>query len=295
MISSSYTFECITPCFCAGADQTKAEIRPSAIRGALRWWFRALGGSKAAETEVFGGSDPIKASSLLVRISGVMSKPVGRLPKPQGIDPLSYILYFPSVSSDRTRWNEAACFGPGTTFQLHVKQLRKLPQVEKKLNEAILAFRHYGSIGMHVTRGLGAIQATDADEQSWKDATALLESSGFTVRQSTHAHKIWDAVLKEAGQWLQNDLRKEFGAGGNRKPAQASALGSAKPVRQTSAVYLRPIKQNGNLIFTAFEAPHGRVLGAASSGKHSTPVLQSRDFTQPPPQAQQQRERHRGS
>ena len=71
MISSSHTFECITPCFCAGADQAKAEIRSSAIRGALRWWFRALGGSADAETEVFGGSKPVTASSVLIRVSGV--------------------------------------------------------------------------------------------------------------------------------------------------------------------------------------------------------------------------------
>ena len=141
---------------------------------------------------------------------------------------------------------------------------------------------------MHITRGLGAIQATDANEQSWKNASAAIELAGFTIRHSQCKHLDWKSVLKEAGQWLQNDLRKEFGAGGNRKPAQATALGSATPVRQTSAVYLRPIKQNGSLIFAAFEAPHARVLGAASKSKHSKPVLQSRDFTQSPPTAQPQ-------
>ena len=107
-------------------------------------------------------------------------------------------------------------------------------------------------------------------------------------RHSDKTHQIWDAVLKEAGQWLQNDMRKEFGAGGNQKPAQATALGSAQPVRQTSAVYLRPIKQNGHLIFAAFEAPHDKILGAASKRPHTQPILQSRDFTKAPPQAPQQ-------
>ena len=288
MISSSYTFECITPCFCAGADQTKREIRPSSIRGALRWWFRSLGGPSELETEVFGGMEPITASALRVRVSDENPKPVGRLYQPQGIDPLSYILYFPSVSSDKTRWNESACYGAGTTFQIHIKQLRTLSaQAEQMARETILAFRHFGSIGMHVTRGLGAIQSSDVNEQSWTEAINLLERCGFTIRQSAQRHKIWDGVLKEAGQWLQNDLRKEFGAGGNRKPPQATALGSAAP-RQTSAVYLRPVKQNGELIFTAFEAPHARVLGSASRQVHSAPILQSRDFTQAPPPAQQQ-------
>jgi CRISPR type III-B/RAMP module RAMP protein Cmr1 len=289
MIASPYTFECITPCFCAGADQTKAEIRPSSIRGALRWWFRALGGSKDLETEVFGGADPIAASSILIRVSKIDSRAVGRLPQPQGIDPLSYILYFPSISSDRKRWNESACYGPGTTFQMDVKQTRKLSKdAEICLDAAILAFRHFGSIGMHVTRGLGAVQCSKVDADSRKLAIELIEGAGFTYRQSTQNHKIWDAVLKEAGQWLQNDLRKEFGAGGNKKPAQATGLGSALPVRQTSAVYIHPIKQNDNLIFAAFEAPHDKILGTASKRPHIQPILKSRDFTKAPPQAPQQ-------
>jgi CRISPR type III-B/RAMP module RAMP protein Cmr1 len=295
MISSPYTFECITPCFCAGENQAMAEIRPSAIRGALRWWLRALGGSRAAENEVFGGADPIKASSLLVRTSDVARKPVGHLHQPQGVDPLSYILYFPSVSSGKTRWNEAACFGPGTTFQLHVRQLRDIsPDASELFQNALLAFRHYGSIGMHITRGLGAVQDINTTPESWQTVNGLLTQRGFTIRQATpKPDNKWDSVLKEAGQWLQNDLRKEFGAGGNKKPAQATALGSAMPVRQTSAVYLRPVKQNGNLIFAAFEAPHARVLGAASKGKHNAPVLQTRDFTQTPPSPQRQGDRRR--
>ena len=50
-----YTVELITPCFCAGADQTTAEIRAPSIRGELRWWFRVLGGTPEQERAVFGG------------------------------------------------------------------------------------------------------------------------------------------------------------------------------------------------------------------------------------------------
>ncbi len=55
MIIKTYNIELLTPCFCAGADQTKAEIRAPSIRGQLRWWFRALGGTPQGEKEVFGG------------------------------------------------------------------------------------------------------------------------------------------------------------------------------------------------------------------------------------------------
>src|SRR5215470_1516467 len=45
MMPETYNLTFITPCFFAGANQAVAELRPSAIRGQLRWWFRALGGS----------------------------------------------------------------------------------------------------------------------------------------------------------------------------------------------------------------------------------------------------------
>jgi CRISPR/Cas system CMR-associated protein Cmr1 (group 7 of RAMP superfamily) len=64
-----YNLEFITPCFCAGAEQTVAELRASAVRGELRWWFRVLGGSGREEDEVFGGvrGNSPTASSLWVR------------------------------------------------------------------------------------------------------------------------------------------------------------------------------------------------------------------------------------
>lgn len=300
MISESITFECITPCFCAGADQTKAEIRPSAIRGALRWWFRALGGTREQENEVFGGSEPVAASALRIRVRDVRPKPVGHLHQPRGEDPLSYILYFPSVSSDKRRWNPESCFGAGTTFVLEIHQMRALPDATL-FRDALQAFRHYGSIGMHVTRGLGAVHATGITPETIEQTDQMLTKAGFTIRKSPHTHNIWDQALKEVGQRLQGDFREEYGAGGNKKPPQASALGSTpisdsklkqnnwKQVpRQTSAVYLRPFKRSdGKLMVVAFEAPHERVLGAVSRSRHSEPILASRDFSRPLPPPRQ--------
>ncbi|MCF6277238.1 MAG: type III-B CRISPR module RAMP protein Cmr1 [Anaerolineales bacterium] len=299
---SKFTFECITPCFCAGADQSHAEIRPSSIRGELRWWFRILGGTHEQEAEVFGGVDPTRASSVQVRVANIRKTPVGDLPCVHGIDPLSYILHFPSVSGETKgmRWQANACYGAGSTFEIHLRTLRKFSEESRKLWESsILAFRHYGSIGMHATRALGAIQDKNNDVSSWQQADELLKSAGFEVRKANRYHEDWKGVVKEAGQWLQGDLRKEFGAGGGPKPhgkqPKATALGSAQPVRQTSALRLLPIKTpDGKLVFTAFEAPHQRVLGAASKRLHQEQILKSRDFTRKPPankQAQRNRRR----
>lgn len=287
MINLSYTFECITPCFCAGADQTKAEIRPSAIRGALRWWFRCLGGTAEQEAEVFGGSDPVSSSSILVRISAIARVQAVKLPTQMKNVQLSYILYYPSVAAEGARWNVNACYGVGTTFKLHIRQSRAISaEAEAMLSGTILAFRHFGSIGMHVTRGLGAIQCSSMDAESYKQAVELITRKGFIYRQSNNTHEKMGAALTEAGAWLMKERCENFGAGGVNKQPTATALGSTpKPdselrrknwsqvPRQTSAVYLRPIKQNNGLRLVAFEAPHGRVLGAASKNAHKEPIL----------------------
>lgn len=292
MITLPIAFECITPCMCAGADQSFAEIRPSAIRGALRWWFRALGGTQHQEIETFGGGEKVAASPFQIRVGNFVPKAVGQLPVPNSpTSPKSYILYFASIAGGQnatfgkgSRWNAQGMLGTGTTFTLHVRQLRTIPDGSLNLfQDSLKALSHYGSIGLRVTRGLGAIQAADATLDSFAETDQLLTDRGFTIRRSDKTHRIWDAVLEEAGKWLQGDLRKKFGAGGVNKTAQATALGSIKPVRQTSAVHLRPIKLNDKLIFSAFEAPHGKVLGLASKQSHSVPVLKNRDFTLPPP------------
>lgn len=59
------TFECevITPMFLAGADGQTPELRPPSIKGAMRFWWRAMNGHlgleelKRQENKLFGGSD----------------------------------------------------------------------------------------------------------------------------------------------------------------------------------------------------------------------------------------------
>ena len=233
-----------------------------------------------------------------VRVSQITPKTVGTLPSPNKKDsPLAYILHFASIAGGKKsnfgsgpRWDQTGCLGPGTTFTLTIRQLRNIPDdTEILFGKAVTAFQHYGSIGMRVTRGMGAVQATVVTSESFTDCDQMLTSAGFTMRMSNRAHQDWVKVMEEAGKWLKNDLRKEFGAGDDKNPKASAlgsiqpALGSIQPVRQTSAVYLRPIKLDGQLIFSAFEAPHHKILGERSKQMHSQPVLETRDFTEPPP------------
>ncbi len=67
----TFTCETITPMFLSGADGSTPELRPPSIKGALRFWWRAMNGGdyrelKKREDEIFG-STKIK-SKLLISI-----------------------------------------------------------------------------------------------------------------------------------------------------------------------------------------------------------------------------------
>lgn len=71
------TLETITPLFLGGAEPNYPELRPASVRGALRFWLRALLGGEVGddtatlyeqESAVFGTTD--QASPVVVRISG---------------------------------------------------------------------------------------------------------------------------------------------------------------------------------------------------------------------------------
>src|SRR5271165_4033918 len=68
--------EVLTPLFNRGAYQDTPELRVPSIRGMVRWWFRALGGTADEEKTAFGGmekfgdrrSGKVVASSLVFRV-----------------------------------------------------------------------------------------------------------------------------------------------------------------------------------------------------------------------------------
>ncbi len=140
--------ELITPCFCAGADQSKAEIRAPSIRGELRWWFRALGGTQKEEQAIFGGiaGEEGTSSAVVVRVGEIKrGKSESReLPGNQ--------TFFTS-----SRKGDAAMIPAGRQFRLKILLRREVET--QKLKLVVEAMQFLGSIGMRANRGCGAIQS----------------------------------------------------------------------------------------------------------------------------------------
>jgi CRISPR-associated protein Cmr1 len=72
MQTITFTCETITPMFLSGADGSTPELRPPSIKGALRFWWRAMNGHlrledlKKQEALIFGGTEPAQRSRVIV-------------------------------------------------------------------------------------------------------------------------------------------------------------------------------------------------------------------------------------
>lgn len=165
MAWKTHIFDIITPCFCAGADNsTAAELRGASIRGQLRWWFRALGGFnhptlagktvKEQEAEIFGslaGGDG-RASRLAVRVSpppGQQLDDSSAYTTP-AMQPLGYLL-FPLRRKRKHASNLDA-------FALHV-DWRGGPGLDQHIEALLAIFGHLGSLGFRSRRTTGALRA----------------------------------------------------------------------------------------------------------------------------------------
>ncbi|MCS7035548.1 MAG: type III-B CRISPR module RAMP protein Cmr1, partial [Saprospiraceae bacterium] len=152
------TFHCrtISPMFIGGADPDKAELRPPSLKGALRFWWRAMnahlvkeGGLKKlreTEAEIFG--DTTHRSSVEVSISWI--KEVEFKENLKG--DLLYMAYGA---------HHRKAFGVGTEFQvtLSSKNASHLEEAKK----AFSLLTHLGGLGAKSRNGFGAFACNEVD------------------------------------------------------------------------------------------------------------------------------------
>jgi len=270
VIASTYHIDFLTPCFCGGADPAHAELRPPALRGQLRWWFRCLGGSPAEEREAFGGvqgEDPRSTvCSSTFRIRARMDPHPGAqnwysassIP-PQGTGPRTYLLGF--FCGRTGRLNPRGALAPGRRAEIEV-HFRVPPS--PRLSQAIRVFFSVGAVGFRITRCAGAIASREhsLSTATWPPLVAELERAGFRVALASQEYSDWIRLIDHAGDLLKNCLRSRDGLAirAGRDGSVPNALGSADP-RQASALSLRPVRLDGRLRLALIEAPHARVLG----------------------------------
>ncbi len=141
----SITFECevITPMFLAGADGQTPELRPPSIKGAMRFWWRAVNGHlslaelKRKEAEIFGGGGTQATQSAFSIIA--IEKNMKITEKP----------FVPHKSFMKQK-----AFLKGSTFD--VKLIFKNEKYFEKISTLFILVSFLGGFGKRVRRGMGS-------------------------------------------------------------------------------------------------------------------------------------------
>ncbi|MBQ7649628.1 MAG: type III-B CRISPR module RAMP protein Cmr1 [Victivallales bacterium] len=266
----------ITPCFCAGNDKEKAELRAPSVRGQLRWWFRVLGGSPELEKSVFGGvHDGTAASKVVVRVKNVEAVYGRPNELPQQNSPGYYLFHFANASGKArgARYQNQAWFKPGTSFELECFSRLPMSSEESQLfQEAWDAFIGLGCLGLRQTRGIGAFAQvspmTFVDVR--KNLFAKLNQKGIKLWLATDMN----GSILFTNSWLKSLVWLEATLGWIRKNGFSAGkfgdnytpLGmSSSTQRQASAIHLRPVLTQNGFVSVLYYTP--QVLGAFNSAQ----------------------------
>lgn len=174
------TFHCrfITPAFLGGADpKGTPELRPPSIKGALRFWWRAMNGHLVEEKDgkpsyltlleneeqLFGGST-INQSRSPVTIRIRTQSPIyteGFRVLNQNLNGLSYLLY--TVKHHRL---DDIAFDSGTKFSIEFSASEKHANELKKAIASFWLTVFFGSLGTRSRRGIGSLSVENIQDQS---------------------------------------------------------------------------------------------------------------------------------
>ena len=225
----SIRVELVTPQFGGGAEARKADanqwLRPASVRGALRFWWRALFGGTyrsiqemyCAESEIFGGAaigkEQSKAGkvSVIVRVSGEAAldswaEYQRRDGKRMGIEQRTHpkvtssalsIAYFPANENKKEQLPAAKLVSPLAWAELIIydqsifgpHQQRLSLKHWQQVEEAMRAYVLFGGSGSRTRRGAGAISLSSPED-----------AQHLGIPDTTDAIKEWLRQYLRAGQ-----------------------------------------------------------------------------------------------
>jgi len=171
MKTITFTCETITPMFLSGADRQTAELRPPSIKGALRFWWRAMNGHlsleelKKQESEIFGGTEPAQRSRVIVRIGkknlkNENTKEKNFLPRGYNVNvgrgtmhAIDYLAYGIENFDPQKSFNREYL-----RSQKNFDLILSFPEsLQEEILKTLYVFSYFGGLGAKSRNGLGSI------------------------------------------------------------------------------------------------------------------------------------------
>ena len=270
--------ETITPMFLAGADGKTPELRPPSIKGALRFWWRALNANlvqkenytklKQQESELFGGTDSGGRSKVIISVDNQTTKTTTAHPTPHKERP------FPKPA-----------FAVGSKFEMTVNVIENRVMTAEQVKNLFIIVSLLGGIGNRSRRGFGSFKITEIndvkfeqpnDEDSIERLINTINSTypfvnntaNYPFVKSIEIGRVDDDITLKIGQATSNihssdfklalEISKEKGdtykdKKGNLKPNRKylkypPSLGDANP-RFSSPIYVSVIEKSDGKLY----------------------------------------------
>lgn len=182
MNTEEFKFQVVTPMFLGGADQHAENIRPTSIKGALRFWWRALNWARcwqashqndelalrllhADEARLFGVAAGKAGGGQGVFLMSVMQEKTFKANQPfNSLMPGQLYLLGMGLATykDRGKCLRIA-LDKGGTFTLKLLFRPKTPATDvKQVKDAVRAFELLGALGSRARHGLGSVASATA-------------------------------------------------------------------------------------------------------------------------------------
>lgn len=230
----SFDCEVITPMFLSGSDQNTAELRTSSIKGALRFWWRAIVGQRYKNLDMLKdeegclfGTTEIK-SKIAINLdscgklnfskenfsNGEKYDVISSKGNFRGLNILDYLAFgIAEYNKDRHQiiYNRPY-LKAGVQFKLNL-DCHNIDSVQRSdLLNSISCLHYYGALGSKARNGFGCISVTPFETIKFKRydsfAGELLQYTAFSKEamyfESTQTYDNWEKALSELGGIYRN-------------------------------------------------------------------------------------------
>jgi len=198
MTTITATLKVITPLFLGGAEpNAAAELRPPSIKGALRFWYRAIEPKyKEHEPEFFGDTDKGQAQFLIgmgKSITGNETWNSGNCYRDfHGIRYLSFSL---DLGDNKRKYIE-----PGEEINLRFNLKPKTSEdCEKALVSSLWLLGHVGGLGSRSRRGLGTVALMSYSDSKFTEELPPAHGSKTLDEWET----IFKSGLNKLNEWYE--------------------------------------------------------------------------------------------
>ncbi len=250
------TFECeiITPMFLSGADGQTPELRAPSIKGALRFWWRALNGHlplaelKKKEGEIFGGTgDNSSRSKIIVRVSQ---------PKSLQTERAELVPHKPFMQQQ--------AFQTGQSFEVHLSKMASGERDQFSMEQLKALFEVtciLGGLGKRVRRGMGSINILRVNGTS-------IDNQNVDLHHLHNLIKIFSPFYthsKDAIHFTYSGRSEKYGF---IKQIQLGNSQEEKPLLRTISDATHKVKEQSGFAYDPS-------MGHASRGRYASPVYVS--------------------